>query len=68
MLKYVGQDTSVAGLPMRDLTEDEIQAAGYTTEQVLAARAYGKPVYVAEGDTGAAPKRATRVKESNGIN
>lgn len=69
MFKYVGHETgaTLPGLPARDVSEAEIIAAGYTVAQVVAARAYGAPVYEAEPKT-ATPRAAKPAKESNGIN
>lgn len=45
ILKYVGDGAYVAGVPACDLTQEMIDACGYTIGELLAFRNGDKPVY-----------------------
>ena len=45
VLKYVGEGQYVAGVPTCDLMQEQIDASGYTIDELLAFRSGTQPVY-----------------------
>lgn len=45
VLNYVGAGSYVPGVPATDLTQADIEASGYTIEELLAFHSGGQPVY-----------------------
>ena len=49
VLKYVGDGAYIAGVPACDMTQEMIDASGYTIEALLAFSNNGQPLYEVAG-------------------